>query len=379
MKLNYDDVVIVPDISTDIESRKSCDCKTKDGKFPIFVAPMDTVVNLDNWKIFLQNGINVVIPRNIDLQRRMEIMLEYSTHRYNTPFIAMSLEEARESFTGKNIVIQRKSSVKVKYRICIDVANGHMMSEINLIKSIKDKWGDRVEIMGGNIANPKTYELYEKAGCDYLRCGIGHGGGCLTTSNTGVTYPLFSLLLETYNIKKSINGKCKIIADGGIKGYRDVQKALLYADYVMMGSIFNKAIESAGRTTYGNFYWNIRGKRIFRPLKSLLYYGREVPKERYPKVIELIKENKLTVWKEFYGMSTKKAQKNILEGNGKSAENLKTSEGLVTYQKVEYSIAGWMRNEMDYLRSAMSYTNSHNLEEYKDSEWVRVDAIKFNK
>ena len=61
---------------------------------------------------------------------------------------------------------------------------------------------------------------------------------------------------------KQINGKCKIIADGGIKGYRDIQKALLYADYVMIGSLFNKAIDSAGTPIYGKSYWYIFGKRI---------------------------------------------------------------------------------------------------------------------
>ena len=204
---------------------------------------------------------------------------------------------------------------------------------------------------------------------------------CTTSSNTSVHYPIFSLMKDIYEVKKRIGGKCKIIADGGIKGFRDVQKALIYADYVMIGGIFNKAIESAGKTTYGSFYWNIRGKKIYRPLKTLMYYGKEVPKKKYEDVIKLIKEGKVTIWKEFYGMSTKRAQESIIKGNNKDFDDrkLKTSEGISMHQKVEYSVFGWMRNEIDYLRSAMSYTNSRTLEEYKESEWVAINDIKYNK
>lgn len=202
---------------------------------------------------------------------------------------------------------------------------------------------------------------------------------CTTSSNLGCHYAYFSLIKEMYEIKKSINGKCKIIADGNIKGYCDIQKALIYADYVMIGGLFNKAIESVALTTYGNFYWNIRGFRIFRPFKTLWYYGKEVPTNCYPCLIKDVKNGNVTIWKQSYGMSTKMAQANILKANGMKVDKLKTSEGLIKYQKVEYSLAGWVENETDYLRSAMSYTNSRTLEEYKESGWIQINNIRFNK
>lgn len=386
LKYNYDDVAIIPDIATDIVSRKRCDWKTSDGVSPIWVAPMDTVVSVDNWKQFYDAFVNVVIPRNVKFEERIDMFLKFSTYDGFSPFIAFSLQETAKIFNTKNRVTSLlKKGQKEKenrcFRFCIDMANGHMLEQITLIKEIKDNYGDQVMIMGGNIANPETYRLYDEAGCDFLRTGIGGGSACLTASNVSVFYPLFSLLKETYEVKKRIGGKCRIIADGGIKGFRDVQKALVYADYVMIGGLFNKTIESAGKTTYGSFYWNIRGKKIYRPLKTLLYYGKEVPKKKYDEVIKLIKENKVSIWKEFYGMSTKRAQESIIRGNDKEFDKkkLKTSEGIVLHQKVEYSIVGWMRNEIDYLRSAMSYTNSRNLEEYKESEWVAINDIKYNK
>lgn len=224
----------------------------------------------------------------------------------------------------------------------------------------------------------KVYDIEVQDEHNYVANGY-HVHNCTTSSNCGIHYPYFSLIEEMYGMKKKIGGKCKIIADGNIKEFGDIQKALIYADGVMIGGLFNKAIESAAKTTYGNFYFNVRGKKIFRPIKSLLFYGREVNPADFNRAIDLVKKNKLSVWKEFYGMSTKKAQKKILEAKGLEATNLKTSEGLVTYQKVEYSITGWVRNETDYLRSAMSYTNSRTLEDYKDSQWIMITKQRYNK
>ena len=249
---------------------------------------------------------------------------------------------------------------------------------IELVKELKAKYGNGMLIMTGNIANPETYRDYEEAGVDYCRVSIGTGNVCSTSSNTAIHYPVFSLSPEIYDIKRYINGKCKIVADGGIHGFRDVQKALIYADYVMIGSLFNKAIESAGKTTYGTFYWNIRGKKIVRPLKTLFYFGREVPVNKYDKVMKLVKKNKLTIWKELFGMSTKIAQAIVNQANSQETKKLKTSEGLLKYQKVEYTLSGWAENETDYLRSAMSYTDSYNLEEYKEAEWVQISKIAYN-
>ena len=61
---------------------------------------------------------------------------------------------------------------------------------------------------------------------------------------------------------------------------------------------------------------------------------------------------------------------------------LKTSEGIVKTNKVEYTLNQWTDNFKDYLKSAMSYTNSNTLESFKESEYVFIteNALKrFNK
>ena len=367
-KLSYDDVSIVPERISTISSRKECNPYIN-GMLPIFASPMDTVICEENIEDFLDNKINVVIPRNIDFCRRIELGTKYDV------FFAVSIKEAEDIcrfYEGEYGSTCMKTDTK--YKICIDVANGHMERLLNICRRLKSYRNADITLMTGNIANPETYIDYEEAGVDYIRVGIGGGSACLTASNTGIYAPYFSLIKEVYELKKRYGGNAKIIADGNIKAYRDIQKALVYADYVMIGGLFNKAMESAGKTTYGKSYWNINGNKIFRPLKTLFTYGREIPREKFDKVFKDFKDGKLTIFKQYRGMSTKEAQKNI-DKNAK----LKTAEGKVFYQKVEYNLQGWSENETDYLRSAMSYTNSRELEEYKESKHAVNMSVSYNR
>ena len=249
-----------------------------------------------------------------------------------------------------------------------------MRSLLEVIKGIKEKYGTKVEIMSGNIANPKSYKLYNDAGCDYVRASIGAGSACLTASNTGIYFPPFSLLKEIDEIKKQCDGKCKVIADGGIKGFRDIQKALIYADYVMIGGLFNKCIESSGITTYGKSWIKIGKFKIRNYIVDFFRVGKPINRDKYSDIMRRVKSGMLEVNKMFYGMSTKYAQVKT-----HSNEKLKTSEGIIKTQKVEYSLSQWVENEISYLRSAMSYTNSKTLAEYKESQWIRINGITHNK
>lgn len=391
IKLGYDDVSIVPEPISRIRHRRECFCYHPENfSLPIFAAPMDGVVDEESANIFMDNSINVVIPRTLPLDKRLRLLMK--NYDASMMFIALSLTEAQEIFLtpindyDQAVFLQKpvsKESIRQNlnselfsgsYRICIDIANGHMADLLDTIKAIKDAYGSKVIVMSGNIANPETYRKYVEVGCDFVRCSIGSGSRCTTSSNVAVHYGCFSLLREIWEIKEDMRATCQIIADGGIKGYGDIQKALLYADYVMIGGLFNKAIDSGGTPVYGSFYWDFFGEKILNPFKTFLYYGKKIKKKDYERVLRLIKEGKVDVWKEYYGMSTKIAQSKI-NPNGV----LKTGEGKVERQKVEYSIKQWVTNEGDFLRSAMSYTNSKTLEEYKDSNWIQLVYKSYNK
>lgn len=345
IKYSYNDIFLVPSKVSDISHRSECD-PFVDHKFilPLFTAPMSSVVSLENYESFMEQGIIPILPRNIDYQSR----LEYST---NGSWAAFSLQEFKDTFCGGHLGLDIKPGI---FRALIDIANGHMSDLYNAVKRAKDKRGDKIQIMVGNIANPETYRVCEAAGVDYVRCGIGSGAGCITSSNTSVHYPMASLIEETYAIKSEIHGKCMIIADGGIRGYADIIKALaLGADYVMIGSVFAKMLESSGKT-----YFCYPDSDRWREFKF------DSSKHKYESGKFYDLDTSTGMWdeiklrKEFYGMASAKGQIAI------SGKKTKTSEGLTRMVPVEYTMSSWTNNFKDYLRSAMSYTGSHTLEDF---------------
>ena len=83
------------------------------------------------------------------------------------------------------------------------------------------------------------------------------------------------------------------------------------------------------------------------------------------------------IWKYYRGMSRKEVQKSW------NRKELKAGEGISKFNKVEYTLSGWTENFTDYLRSAMSYSNSRSLQEFVgNSKWVLISQnaySRFNK
>ena len=317
MKFDFDDILIQPAITTGISSRKDINPFNQIGFLPLITAPMDTVIDSENELVYKQNKIIPCQPRGVKLG--------------GIGFESYSLNEFDEKFLNNGIINVSVSGV------LIDIANGHMASLLSSVTTAKSMYGEDLVLMVGNVAHPRTYSLLSEAGADYVRVGIGNGGGCLTTQQLGIGYPMGSLVRECYLESCKLNSPAKIVADGGMKKYSDIIKALaLGADYVMLGSILAKSIDSCGAFyEKGN-----RCKKLSKDEAKLLF------------------ENGSKIKKTFRGMSTKEVQKDW------GREELKTSEGVSRIYDVEYSLSGWIENFESYLRSAMSYTNSTNLDEF---------------
>lgn len=353
-----EDISIVPAQVSEIESRKQCnpreDCGI-DGNsnmLPLIASPMDSVVS--DWNIgeFLKNGISPIVPRNIPWQRRIEMC--------GTVFCAFSLSEVEGIFLKRQIQLPDYP----RYFVLIDIANGHMKKQIQLGYELKKLYGERLVLMGGNIANPKTYELYNRAGFDYVRAGIGGGAGCITSVQSAIHYGMASLIdrisKDRYSTitskilpQKKEPGRCKVIADGGIRTYADIIKCLaLGADYVMMGYTFSKMIESAGRLV------DKKTGEIVRDSNGAIMNENLLKNYRKGDII-----------KEYHGMSTKEAQAGILgvELTEENRKKFKTSEGRKEDVIVNNSLPGWIDNFESYLRSAMSYTGSRDLNHFRQN------------
>ena len=304
-------------------------------KLPLFTAPMSCVISPDNYHDFKKCGINTIIPRNVHINTRLKLAKD--------TFVALGLEEF------KKLINEEK--LPYKMFICIDVANGHMLQLYELSKYAKEKYGDNLILMVGNIANPDTYIEYSRIGVDYVRCGIGTGNVCTTSANGGIHYPMGSLLQDIKELKlyhgNKIDKFAKIVADGGFNNFDQINKALaLGADFVMLGKIFAKTVEACG-LIHSAVYPN-KAEMLENP-EGFNYKVRGWD-------IENIKYYECT--REYYGMSTKTAQKEF----GKDGN--KTAEGISIRVPIEYTITGWVDNFKHYLQSVMSYTNSVTLEDY---------------
>lgn len=168
-KYTYNDVCIVPAEVSSIRHRSQCNVFYEDEMLPLFTAPMNTVVDETNFRLFKRNNIHPILPRTSNIKLRLKLSNEF--------WCAFSLSEFEQYFVKcedeENILDYGE-----KHYVLIDIANGHMRDLLLLIKAAKEKLVDNITIMAGNIANPETYNDLSEAGADYVRIGIGGGHGC---------------------------------------------------------------------------------------------------------------------------------------------------------------------------------------------------------
>ena len=384
VKYSYNDVMVEPAILSTIEHRAECNPYDENGMLPLFTAPMDSVVGLNNFDLFEKNGIIPILPRTESLENRLKFA-------YEGKWAAFSLKEFEDEFT----IADAKSELGVKtIRVLIDMANGHVARLYEAVRKANGVYDDHIEIMVGNIANPETYRVCVESQVDYVRCSIGTGCGCITCSNTAIGYPIASLINEIYEIKQEYiekgidkNTLPKIIADGGIRNFSDIIKALaLGADYVMVGSIFARMLESSAIKIMSRGITN-NGKKIQLRFPIERYenirYENELWKGDYTdEFVEKMKDMGRTVEKEnrvigdlsakFYGMASKSGQ---IAMKGKKVH---TSEGIEKILPVTYTMGTWVENFTDYIRSAMSYANSRTLDELRQATVIVASQNTYN-
>lgn len=328
---SIDEVVLIPAVISDVDSRSKCNCYYSGGKLPLFIAPMSCLVDTYNYETFARMGFNVILPRNIEWKvRKYEL-------RHSFRWIAVGLEEVED------ILRSQEFSDGAQFRISIDIANGHQRRTLNLCKQLRQRF-PAATIMVGNLANPKTYQLYAEAGVDFVRIGIGSGQVCTTSVQTGMHYPMASLISKCREVKDKNNYKAQIVADGGF-GYIDqiVKGLALGADYVMIGKIAASFPEACGKVRF-----------------------RE--EEGFPK--------KWHREREYYGMSTEKAQKLM---HPEPDYVPKHTEGTVRWVPIISDTQKWIDDFTHALKCSMSYNSSFKLSDYIGNvEWGIQNPITFN-
>lgn len=322
----FDDVSIEPYYMSEIESRKDIE----DINHLLYTAPMDTVIgDMASLDKFYEAGVNTIMVRGFWKTHLID-EIKYP-HR-----VSLTLDEFEDFVNGKSgPLMTYLDAYKDKfweYIILVDVANGHMKRLYTLSEKCKDKYGPLVDLMVGNIANPMTYQMYAKIEVDSIRLSIGTGSACLTSSKTAIHYPAISLIDECKRIKNTMGLKTKIIMDGGIRDSSDIIKAFAAgADGVMMGSMFNKCVESSGQKLFENTRQKINNEKAEKHYKTS------------------------GVLVKYRGMSTNEVQQKE-RGDHKNYE-----EGLVRFNTVKYTIDELMY-ELNYsIKSAFSYCYAKDL------------------
>lgn len=407
-----------------LNSRSEANPFNEEGFLPLITAPMYSTVDESNYQLFLDNKIQVCLPRNTKAVSG------------GNPFFSFSLEKFIASYINTKVSVDYETEIT---KICIDTANGNMPQLHKAIRKAKEIHGNSLIIMAGNVGSVEAFVELAKTGCDYIRVGIGSGGACNTTSNTGVGQETLDKLIayckmavgsannsagirerkrkeylsipdneyfdSTYQEFVNIS-KVKIVADGissyinycqkeynfNDNGYAAINKLLHSgADLVMVGKLFAQCVESAGtkRLSVGNEYdWQdgdyetqiIRGwikRSYYREKLEVKYSGMSTQQEQkkykdpFNQSIKVFKSNGVLAC---YADSIEEAEKLTTEHSGwYFTSDLRPSEGSVQWIPVRWSLDEWLngsnkQDESPYLmgfvnalRSMMAYTGKTKL------------------
>jgi GMP reductase len=255
-KLDFRDVLIVPRVSF-IESRKLVNLSTS-YKFkhsgniwsgiPIISSNMDSVTDLNTYKIISQRGYMSCFPKYFNKIWKDNGIPE---ELFNTDNYMLSCGINKDDVNTIIDLMKKLSSqgTPLKY-LCIDVANGYLHKLVSVCAYFRTKF-PKLTIIAGNVVTPELVDKLIINGVDVVKIGIGSGQVCLTRQQTGVGYPQLSAIMECVDAAKSLNAH--IISDGGVTVPGDICKAYSAgADFVMLGSMLAAHDESPGDVINGH-------------------------------------------------------------------------------------------------------------------------------
>ncbi len=261
--LTFDDVLLLPGYSEVLPSTVSTRVKfgsTLTLNIPLFSAAMDTITESKAAiAMALEGGIGI-IHKNLTIDQQA---LEVSKTKQYILESKTTFPNANQDANGRLIVgaatsvgeegLKRAEALVAAGAdlICVDSAHGHSRGVLDAVRNLKNKFGNKVVIVGGNVGTAEGTMALIEAGADAVKVGIGPGSICTTRVVAGVGVPQLYAVSECAKAARSKN--IPIIADGGIKLSGDVTKALAAgASAVMIGSLFAGTDETPGEVIEEN-------------------------------------------------------------------------------------------------------------------------------
>ena len=142
--------------------------------------------------------------------------------------------------------------------IVVDTAHGHAQGVLDRVRWVK-KHFPQVQVIGGNIVTGDAALALEDAGADAVKVGVGPGSICTTRIVAGVGVPQVTAVSM---VAEALQDRIPLIADGGIRYYGDIGKAIAAgASTVMIGGLFAGTEEAPGEVELfqGRSYKSYRG------------------------------------------------------------------------------------------------------------------------
>lgn len=244
--LTFDDVLIVP-AKSDVRSRRDPQLTsqlTKKIKIdtPIISANMDTITEFEMAEAMGKLGALGILHRfaNIETQVGWTLRLKEQGHKV----IAASIGVGDDFKERAQALAKAGANV-----LTIDIAHGHSVSMIEVMKWVKDHL-QNIEIIAGNIATPDAARDLIEAGADAVKVGIGPGSMCTTRIITGCGVPQLTAIATCHEVAREYG--VPVIADGGFRTSGDLVKAFAAgASTIMLGSMLSGTLETPGELKHG--------------------------------------------------------------------------------------------------------------------------------
>src|SRR5258706_6316254 len=161
--------------------------------------------------------------------------------------------------------------------LVVDTSHAHSHMVIETVARVKDRFGEQVQLMAGNVVTAEATEALIQAGADAIKVGIGAGAICTTRVIAGVGMPQVTAIYECARAARPYN--VPIVGDGGIQYSGDIAKAIAAgADTVMLGSLLAGVDENPGELiiSRGERFKDYRGMGSVAAMKQRSY-----SKDRY--------------------------------------------------------------------------------------------------
>jgi IMP dehydrogenase len=230
--------------------------------------------------------------------------------------------------------------------LVVDSAHAHNNRVLEMVSRVKKDFGDRVDVVGGNLATRSAAQAMIDAGADAIKVGIGPGSICTTRVVAGVGAPQITAIMEA-SVPAHAAG-VPIIADGGMQYSGDIAKALAAgASSVMLGSMLAGTTEAPGDIVVvgGKQYKRYRGMGSMGAMQGRGLTGekRSFSKDRY------------------FQADVRSEDKLVPEG----------IEGRVPFRG---SIDAITHQLVGGLRASMGYTGSANITELQTKQFVQIST-----